>query len=65
MFFCKSQALFARLQTANIDAARGAWLALKCLVEELRAFRAFRAEWPSRDIFAKAHRILCPKLESG
>lgn len=34
--FCGSQPLLAWLRSANIDGARGAWLALKWLVSELR-----------------------------
>ncbi len=51
--FCGSQPLLAWLRPANIDGARGAWLALKWLVEELRA------EWPEVKIIWRADSGFC------
>ena len=51
--FCGSQPLIAWLRPANIDGARGAWFALKWLVDELRA------EWPEVRITWRADSGFC------
>lgn len=51
--FCGSQPLVAWLRPANTDAARGAWLALKLLVERLRA------AWPETRIVWRADSGFC------
>ena len=51
--FCGSQPLIAWLRPANIDGARGAWFALKWLVEELRA------AWPEVKITWRADSGFC------
>jgi hypothetical protein len=51
--FCGSQPLLAWLRPANIDASRGAWLALRWLVEELREV------WPQVAITWRADSGFC------
>ena len=51
--FCGSQPLLAWLRPANIDGARGAWLALKWLVSELRQ------TWPEVKIIWRADSGFC------
>ncbi len=51
--FCGSQPLLAWLRPANTDAARGAWLALRLLVERLRA------AWPGVRILWRADSGFC------
>lgn len=51
--FCGSQPLIAWLRPANIDGARGAWLALKWLVKELRA------AWPEVRIIWRGDSGFC------
>lgn len=51
--FCGSQPLLAWLRPSNIDGARGAWLALKWLVGELRA------AWPEVRITWRADSGFC------
>lgn len=51
--FCGSQPLLAWLRPANIDGARGAWLALKWLVSELREV------WPGVKIIWRADSGFC------
>ncbi len=51
--FCGSQPLLAWLRPANVDAARGAWLALRWLVERLRE------AWPQVRIIWRADSGFC------
>ena len=51
--FCGSQPLLAWLRPSNIDAARGAWLALRWLVERLRE------AWPGVRIIWRADSGFC------
>lgn len=51
--FCGSQPLVAWLRPANIDGARGAWLALKWLVSRLRE------QWPEVKIIWRADSGFC------